>query len=283
MKEIEKFDDYRDYIKYLFDIKKIENSKTSFQSFASKTKLSKSYLKMVIDKKRHISLDNIPILANYFNLNNRTKQLMMIKLMLLNTKSPDVENYFKSIYKSMLVQKQQTKKTILSEKKDSLQYKLTDMAILDIVRSPKLEKTDKWIQEMLGGSDIISIKEVRSSLNSLIKNEFIFKDKNGYFQSNVETVFSDPSVWDDDGWSRFQLGLERAHLSLEFVGKTDLHNPCRYHMYSVGLSKKNIKVVTQLYDELKEKIEYLAEEKQDIEKIMFISNNIFSISHMLEY
>ncbi len=59
------FEDYRDYIKHVMAEYKLKNKSHSFKRFSNKTGLSKSYLKMISDKKRHVSIDNLFVISDY--------------------------------------------------------------------------------------------------------------------------------------------------------------------------------------------------------------------------
>jgi len=76
-----KFKDYRDYLKQIFQIKKNKNPHFSFQSFATKVGFTKSYLKMVIDKKRHVSVDKFLVVADYFKLSDDIKQYIVVQIL----------------------------------------------------------------------------------------------------------------------------------------------------------------------------------------------------------
>lgn len=268
--------DYRDYLKSEFEKKKISNPKFSFMHFSKKIGVSKSYLKMLVDKKRHASVDKFLLIAEFFNIDNSLKQYFVFQILHKTAPSELSQNFFQSILNTLPVQR------AFSQEKSNCNYSqhiftnwLT-LVIPDLLKLDDYEHHPKKIQEMLGGESIVSISDITSAIDHLTKNKLIY-NKNGRWYDSKDIFFQDANAFDENSADRHLIGLDRSAIAIKNINHP-AHAPCRFHIYSLGLSHKNANKLTEMYDQLLEKIESLALKKQKIERIMFVSNNTFSIS-----
>jgi uncharacterized protein (TIGR02147 family) len=70
---IGQFPDYRDFLKEKFLFEKSKKYAFSLQFCADKLNVSKTFVKLVLDKKRHFSIDTIPSLWELFKLDPKER------------------------------------------------------------------------------------------------------------------------------------------------------------------------------------------------------------------
>ena len=70
---IGQFPDYRDFLKEKFLFEKSKKYAFSLQFCADKLKVSKTFVKLVLDKKRHFSIDTIPSLWDLFKFDSKER------------------------------------------------------------------------------------------------------------------------------------------------------------------------------------------------------------------
>jgi uncharacterized protein (TIGR02147 family) len=95
--EILDFEDYRDFIKQRLEKMRAENSFFSFQYCAKKMKTSKSYLKLVIGKKRHITLTKITALSELLKLTPEEQPYFVFLFLRDIAKDQVLREYFNTI------------------------------------------------------------------------------------------------------------------------------------------------------------------------------------------
>jgi transcriptional regulator with XRE-family HTH domain len=77
MKPIFEFSDYRDFLKERFQMIKGEKRSTSLETVARKIGLSKPFLTLVLNKKRHMSLDSVAHLEAGFKLTPAEREYLI--------------------------------------------------------------------------------------------------------------------------------------------------------------------------------------------------------------
>lgn len=281
MAEVSDFKDYRDFIKLRFEELKNSNPKFSFQKVASRIATTKSYLKLVIDKKRHMSLNKLLPLAKYFKLSAFETQYMIFLFLIATTKNTEAKEFFKSILASYLSFFRS--KNLAYNLKDvpdfkSVSHKWIQMAILELSSNREFKANADWLHKKLGGDAILLLKEAEDSLEFLIKNKLLVKSKDG-FKRRSRNFLSDPSPFDIDDFQRMALsGLKRSELAVLQKGKSSLHRPNRHHNYCLSLSHEEVDEVMKLSEEFRDKFLKIAKNSKAHERVIFIQSHAFAIS-----
>jgi len=102
--DICRFHDYRELLAHLVLEKKRTQKNFSYQSFANKFGTSKSYLKLVVDKKRHIHMDKISSLCDFFGFNSFEREFFLFLFLKNVSEDPWVRDFFTSIQLSYVAQ-----------------------------------------------------------------------------------------------------------------------------------------------------------------------------------
>ncbi|WP_413558949.1 hypothetical protein [Bdellovibrio sp. HCB209] len=71
--QIGNYPDYRDFLKEKFSVEKAKKYSFSLQYCADRLHVSKTFVKLVFDKKRHLSMDTLPRLWDLFKLDDKER------------------------------------------------------------------------------------------------------------------------------------------------------------------------------------------------------------------
>ena len=279
--KILEFQDYRDYLRSLVDEKKqLLKNRFSFQIFSQSLALSKSYLKMVIDKKRHISIERIFQISSYFKLSNVENQYFIFLFLKNTSKNKNIVSFFETILQTYKIRwaSGSFNNERLPENPQSLYYSFQwlQMSLAEVLQLEPNGMTAETAHQLLGGDLIASIDEINGGLLNLQKLNVVSFDSD-LWKSQISCILNDPSPWDLEEVKKFKTGTRRAEIALENFEKNNIHAPARYHLYCMSLSKENCEEAIKLYDEFEMKIQELASRDQVKEDVLFVSNNVFSV------
>lgn len=257
----------------------------SYQMFAMKTKTAKSYLKLVTEKKRHISVDKVFRVCDFFDLNDFEKQYFLFLFLRDVSKEAEARAFFQTVLSAFKAHGTRRTKTaelhsITSSLKDSslVMRNWIALAILGLAKFKNFDPDPHWIQEKLGGAKVLNLGEIRQTLKELEEHQFLVWQE-GKLKRADDVKFFDDLPFDVEGYEQFQTGLHRTSLALKLRGKTTVHRPNRHQLYCLSLSRENLKELTRLYDEFETKFRELSQKPQEQEVLAFISNNVFALSN----
>lgn len=268
--------DYRDFLKLIYEEKKSKSPKFSYQALSNKIGVTKSYFKMIFDKKRHMSVDCFFLYANYFKLTEYETQFICFKILAATAKNKDVKQFFTSILLNYGARNVAFNEKISVKNAIDFGESWLSMAIFQLTRFKDFQASATWIQDKLGGPKFATKAKIRMTLTNIQKAGYLLEGNS--YKANDEFVIQDTAPWDDDSYKRYGTGLVRTQLSLNLISQTMMTAPCRYHMYAMALSQENADKLTFLYDEFEKMITAILSEEQEVERVMFVSNNVFSIS-----
>lgn len=271
--------DYRDYLKFQVAKKKSSPTKSfSYQGFATKVGVSKTYLKLVVEKKNHASLDRLFDICTYFDLTDFEMQFIVFLFLKNTSETKKSIHFFNSILKSYVT----TRPEVLNEGVQNYYKNFDDWvstALRELTSLHGYQHDSAWIQNKLGGTELVSKAAVVRAMKILESENFVSKSAEGWNVQKHSNNFSDVPPWDDDLVKGFKSGLGRAGLAIDHYNKSDFHNPCRYHMYSFSLSEEALSELMTAYDEFKLKIEQIvSDDSSPQSRAVFISNNAFCVS-----
>ena len=83
---------------YSFYFLKENYEDVTFQSFANHAGTAKSYLKLVIEKERHVSLDKISVVSSFFKFSDFEKQCFTYLVIKNTCKDPEIETHFDILF-----------------------------------------------------------------------------------------------------------------------------------------------------------------------------------------
>lgn len=279
--KISNANDYRDFIKSRFDSLREANKKFSYQQAANSLGTTKSYLKLVIDKKRHMSLDKVIPLSTYFKLSPFETQCFIFLFLKNTAKNAAIKEFFSSVLASYLVIGRSDRP--FPKLDDMPEYKSAthcwiQMAILELSKVKGFEANPKWIQDHLGGAKVLSLEDSQRSLDILIEKNLLIKTEDAY-KSKFDMRPSSPTPLDIADFKALMLtGLKRTEIAINQKGESSLHRPNRHHTYCLQLSHDEAAEVMKLSDEFAGKVLQIAENSKNAERLMFLSSHMFAIS-----
>ena len=92
--EITSYSDYRDFLRDLFSFEKARRKPFSFQYCAKRLGTSKSYLKLVIEKRRQISMAKVSLIWKLFRLNEFEQQYFTLLFLRATAADARLEKHF---------------------------------------------------------------------------------------------------------------------------------------------------------------------------------------------
>jgi uncharacterized protein (TIGR02147 family) len=168
LERISKHDDYRDFLLFLANEKRSLHKRFSFQIFAKKLGVSKSYLKMVVDKKRHISIDRVFAVSRYFKLSDIENQYFIFLFLMNTTKDKSARNFFNVILKSHVVRSEYNRPQIDSTDSVSdepiLSFDWVKLCVRDVLRLNEGGMSLTDLHRRMGGDSFVSYDELKTTL-----------------------------------------------------------------------------------------------------------------------
>ena len=267
--------DYRDFLKDLFEYEKKKKPKFSSQFCASRLGTSKSYLKLVIEKKRQMRMRKISLIWELFKLSPFEQQYFTLLFLKTTADDQKLIEYFDNVLARLRHRLKYSGSHEGKESSDEKEVVFRDwfyMAIHSLVRLEGFQPDVEWIQNKLAGTPV-DRAEIKHALDELLRNGSIIEQE-GCWRPD-EFVFRSPQEYDDDQFKIYKVGLHRVDEILNNVRK---HRPSHFHMMSICLNEQDRETVFNLYIELRDKIIQLSKESKKPTQVFFISNNIFSVS-----
>ncbi len=281
MQKPQNFDDYRDFIQFRFNELKKTKKYFSYQVAATDLKTTRSYLKLVGDKKRHISIEKVEALSRYFNLNDEEKQYFLFLFLKNTAKGPELKEFFATVLGSYVAYQRfpntEAKLTENFTNQNSHFGNWVNLAILGLATFPGYQHEVVWIQKKLGGKNMASTETIKKSLAELEKDGSMIKTKKGW-ALQVADFIAPTKPFDIQSNQIYRVGLARADLALAEFGKSPLHRPSRHHMYCLELSNADGAELMKMYDDFQERLIEFLKKAKNPERLFFISNNAFAIS-----
>ncbi len=190
------YKDFRQYLKDLYAFKKSITPSFSTRIFAQKAGFgSHSYLKMVIDGKRNLSLKSLKKVAKALGL-DRKESSFFAALALYNQASTEKD---KDYYFDKLIELKPLKKFFKVEK-DRFAYFTNKYLVIirELVALPHFKDDPEWISESLGCH--ISTDDVKKCIEILLRLDLLARDKEGKLVQAMGTL---ESPVDAESWEIF--------------------------------------------------------------------------------
>lgn len=276
------YNDYRDWLKDEFALVKERNKKISFQYIATKTKTTKSYFKLVIEKKRHISADKLWVFCDFFQFTDFQKQKFVFLYLKNTVKNKKLNDFFSGVLSGYGLEYDDPSTLRKLTTPDSFKheehlFETTEwvaLAIMELMRHPDYRHEAVWFHEKLGGSAVLSLERVEKSLASIEKYGLI-KKVNDQWQVHRTEQFQTTPPYSANPFLKFISGLERAQIAMQSHGKSNIHNPSRYHFSCHNIGRDDIDKILELYDEFEKKLWQISSSSTTPEMLLFITNNVF--------
>lgn len=280
MKRLQTYSDYRSFLSDLFDERKSKNSKFSYQACALKLKTSRSYLKLVFSKKRHISIGKLNAVCDLFQLKEYEKQWLVFLFLANTTEDPAMSDYFMTVIESISYSENhrgKSEKFNIHQHRSKIYDDWINLAIYEMVNLSNSKWDANWFYEKMNHFEGVTVDRIQASMNYLFANNFVALDDSRYFQTEKNFEVGMPAL-SSNSLQRFKIGHMVSSEATDLLSEGKLPGPGRMQILAVALTENEIKEVCRLYDELKVKVENFGLQARKGDRVLFMSNNLFPIT-----
>lgn len=278
--EIQACKDYRDFLKFQVEKKKESTKSFSYQAFASKIGVSKAYLKLLIEKKSHASLDRIFDIVHYFKLLRFETQYLVFLFLQNTSKAGNAKQFFTFILRSYRLPRSKIEYQLLNE--DYTNINLTSwvyFAVCHMMKFKTYRHDLNWIKNVLGGDEMVSDSQITQAMKEAEEEGYIKRIADGWEVQTKPFSYINIPPWDGILIQGFKKALQRVATAIDHFKKTDFHSPCRYQLYTVAVNEEGSKQMIKAYDRFQKQLIAIASETYpDADRLMLVSNNIFRVS-----
>lgn len=276
MKKIFEYDDYRVFLKEVFEFKKEKTFFFSYQYCANKLNTSKSYIKLIIDRKRHMSLDKVNAVAVLFDIPEEDRRFFLL-LFLYNTAQDKVlrESFFDILTKMRYLRKrdQDFSSQVVEDDKENLFNDWLKMAIHPLVKLSDFQEKPSWILDKLNNPAEITETQVLNTIEIMIE-EGLFERKEGRLEV-CDFVSSAPTAFDDNFFSIFKVGLFRA---IDLIDNIEEHKPRNFNMLTLALNDEDIEKLHNKFFEIRDFAKQLSEKSSDQKHVILVNTHFVSLT-----
>lgn len=282
MKELSEYDDYRDYFNDIFSAKKSKNKAFSYQYCALKLQVSRSYLKLIFTKARHISLEKLSEVSDFFELNLFHRQ-WITHLFLYNTCSdPEMKKYFRMVVDSYLSnqirERENVDNFLQTKSQNSIFTNWLMMVISNLVDVVDFQWDADWIYQKIVKLEKVEKSDVKAAMKMLLDLKIIELSSSGSAIRKLSDKANHVAPWDLEEFSRFKLGQVKSIQAVEALIKGDMPSPGRFQLASFHINEEDIIKICKLYDELEIKIREISLASKKPTRVLMSSNNLFSLT-----
>jgi uncharacterized protein (TIGR02147 family) len=271
---ITQYGDYRLFLKDLFASLKSQGHKISYQYCAKHLKTSKNYIKLIMDRKRHLSLDKVTKIAKLFKLSKFEKQVLFFLVLKGTVEDAEMVSYFDGVLGSLKSRQTLGHIDTMKESDPSSEVIYGDWLKLLLHSAVNLKgfKSDpEWMQQTL--VEPFSSTELSSNFQDLLSRGLIVKKEDRYVQR--EFVFRRPSETDISAFQIFRLGLERSQRIVEQIEK---FRPNQSYMMALAMTNKEYVEVRKKILELRDFMIEISKSNRECDQLFFTCNHIFAVS-----
>lgn len=270
------FNDYRDWLKAAFLAKKARQPRTSFQSCAKQLGTSNSYLKLVVEKRRHASLDKIPKIAKLFQLDESERAVLTFLFLMNTTESREMQRYFSRILKRLkfVIDRPGSFESHPAPDEDEFLFRRWYfMAIHSLARFPGFTPEVSWVRSKLVEYPPLTDQQIETALTELQQTGSIVKDEKGWRPQKF--VFRTPIEFAEDQFKVYLTGAKLTHDILQQVHRCEAKH---FHMMSIGLSEEHWKLALEATLQTRDRIIELAKQSLVPERVFFVLNSMFALT-----
>ncbi len=264
------YNDYRVYLKELYQSAKKTRSSFSFRRFSRIAGFaSPNFLKLVMDGKRNLTEDSLPLFMKGLGLNKQEQEFFKNLVFYNQAKTNEKKDYY---YQKLI----QSKKFSQLKPIEKHQYEYCSewyhSVIRELVVSKEFDGTPEWLSRKIFPA--ITPAQARRSLETLEKLGFIKKNDEGKYQQSSPLVSTGSEV--------ASLALYNYHLNLLDIAKTALEGvPAEQRDMSsmtLGVAKSRVGQLKKMIQEFRQQIMKTVSTDNDPEEVIQLSIQMFPLT-----
>lgn len=280
MRELSEFEDYRDILGEAYATLKAKNPKISLSRIAKKVSLDRSFLSMVLKKKRHLDIRRLGKLAEAFHVPENRMDYFYISYMNSQLGKVDQFNILSSIVRAYRYSVQRTNS--LSSPPD-LQGMLKDQLdnggdisffLMGLADFPGFIPDAAWVKAQLVNKDVPT-EEIRKSLDFLVKRGFILQDPTTKKWRSSSIDFSGNPF-------ESNLGIPSIIPYFKglgtFIKDPKAHTPFQAFAMAYSFDQAAIRELTKDVDALYAKAKALSEKVDSPTHVVSLSSWLYSVA-----
>jgi uncharacterized protein (TIGR02147 family) len=276
--------DYRSFLKERIEYLKNQNSIYSLQYIAQKSDISKSHLRFLLNKERHISLDKFPKLAICLKLSDEEEYFVYLMICKNSSQNPKIQNHFESILSRIRNQyinhSQQppngpVAKTHPTPEGEPLFFKnlisaviSNQMKLLNFTEDPKLILEDLLVPNL-------DENKVSQIISLLEESGLIKRDEKGKMIAIESHLLYQPDPYDPNGQNIY---TRAAEFLAELMQTPKAYKPSIYSSSNILLDEIHLKKTEKLLTEVHHTLDSYSKNSKDPTANVYISNFFLTLS-----
>lgn len=187
------FDEYRELIQHRWEVLKFNNARLSFEYAARKLNVRKSYIPMIISKKRHLSQEKVSPVAKLLKMQSLEKEYFFFLYLFNTTQEKDLKKYLLNVLNGYRIAQQvpsMPKDT--DESKNMLFENWPRLLLFSLVSLNDFKWSKEWLMSRLTSpADASSITD--KVMQDLIENKILQQDGERYLSNRFMFKCSKPN------------------------------------------------------------------------------------------
>lgn len=274
MKSIFEYDNYRKYLKDVYENSKAENSKFSFRYFSRLAGFqSPNFLKLIIDGRRNFALPGIEKCAKALKFNEE-ETFFFRNLVLLNqaTSYEEKQDYATELLKC------KTYKQMHPLKESQFHYLTTwyFVPLREMVNLKNFKEDPEWIAKRL--SPPITGEEVTQAIEILLKLGLLERNKKGRLTQSESHLTTGDEVTAACAAQFHRDMMTKAAESIDRVPRERRE----ISAVTLGVSEKNIKIIKEMIQKFRQDVVKVVGQEQDSTRIYQLNFQFFPLAALFE-
>lgn len=266
--EIYEFEDYRDFLFSRFESLRSKRKIYSFQWLGNKLEVSKTFVKLLLSKKRHIDLERVPQLSQVFKLTREEENYLTLLICKGRTEKTKIGDFFKVALSAMESHFRYPSPVAASSGPGVYDFFYSPLAVVihALSEAKGFEPSVEWIKERISLPNT-SEADIHNALTSLLKFGFIYKSREGWRKR--EYIFSSPVAGDIDGARIFVNTLSRVG---SWMAEPEKVRPNNYYLMAIPCDEKGLQEVKTEFMKLRDRLIEISQRSQPVENVLFLAN-----------
>ncbi len=205
------FEDYREYLASIYERRRVSHPRaSSYLAFARRAGLSKTYIRHVLAKERHLRLDHVPAVLRAFHVERDEFQYFTLLVCRNLSQDRDMIDQFACALRGLRASEQDVpgRSPEVSPANRTLFSSALAMIVHSLTRQPQFRANPAWIASRLA-RDFVSEQEIAEVLSALIRNGSIVQNADGSWQK-APFVYNRAESISNERYRVYHVGLEMA-------------------------------------------------------------------------